>query len=307
MIKRIVPVALLGAVILGAASCQNKGFKKAKGVEYMLYKDAPGKNAEVGDILEMNIVWKVGKNDGKSKDSVIIDTRKMNAGKPISMPLMDPKFIGDMAGGLAMFSAGDSGVIRVSIDSLKKNLKDQPMPPFAKEGDYFIYEVTMVSVKSKNDAEKESKEKAAKQIQADDKSLQDYFAKNNIKAEKTASGVYYTIQSEGTGEKIAKGQSVTMKYTGKLLDGKVFDSNIDTAFHHDKEPFTIQAGTGSVIPGMDEGIMMLKKGSKATLYIPSSLAYGEHSPSPAIPANAILVFEMQVTEVKAGGEMKAMK
>lgn len=292
MIKRILPIALLGAVILGAASCKNNSsFKKSNGVEYMIIKDAPGKNAQVGDVLEMDIVWKVGKNDGKSKDSVIIDTRKMNAGKPISMPLMEPKFVGDMSGGLSMLSAGDSAIIRVSIDSLKKNLKDQPMPPFAKEGDYFIYEVHMVSVKNKADAEKEMQQKSAQQVQTDDKMIQDYFAKNNIKAEKTPSGVYYTVQSEGTGEKIAKGQTASIMYTGKLLDGKTFDSNIG------KDAMKIQVGSGQVIPGMDEGLQMVKKGSKSTLYIPSTLGYGEHAQGP-IPANAILIFEMEVTDVK---------
>ena len=299
MIKRILPIAFLGAVILGTTSCQNgsSAFKNFNGVEYKILKDAPGANAKVGDILEMHIVWKVGKNDGKSKDSVIIDTRKMQNGKPIQMPLMEPKFRGDMATGLTMLSAGDSAIIRVSIDSLKKTLKDQPMPPFVKPGDYFIYEVSMVSVKSKDEADKEQQQKNAQLNQADDKTLQDYFAKNNIKAQKTASGLYYSVAKEGTGAQIAKGQNVTMNYTGKLLDGKVFDSNEDENFHH-KQPFSFPVGMGQVIPGWDEGVLLLKKGSKASLYIISSLAYGEHAPSPMIPANSILVFDVEVTDVQ---------
>lgn len=298
MTQRILTVALSGAVILGAASCQNKGnFKKANGVEYMIVKDEPGKNAQIDDMLELNIVWKVGKYDGKSKDSVLIDTRKMNNGKPIVMPLKDPMFKGDMQAGLAMLSQGDSAIIRVSIDSLKKNLKDQPMPPFAKPGDYFIYEVKVVSVKSKADADKEAKQKSAAQAQTDDKDLQDYFAKNNIKPMKTASGLYYTVEKEGTGAPISKGQTVSMNYTGKLMDGKAFDSNVDPQFHHNDKPFTIQAGTGSVIPGFDEGIMLLKNGSKATLYIPSTIGYGEHGGGP-IPPNANLIFELEIKDVK---------
>jgi len=136
-------------------------------------------------------------------------------------------------------------------------------------------------------------QKTMQLTQADDKTLQDYFAKNNIKAEKTSSGLYYTIQKEGTGEKIARGQSATLKYTGKLLDGTTFDSNVDRT-----DPFTVKAGTGSVIPGFDEGITLLKKGSKATLYIPSAMAYGEHSPAPSMPPNSILIFELEVTDVK---------
>lgn len=294
MIKRILPIALIGAVILGATGCQSgSGFKKANGVEYKIIKDAPGKNVMPGDVMELNIVWKVGKNDGKSKDSVIIDSRKMNGGKPIQMPLTEPKFRGDLVSGLAMLSQGDSAIIRVSFDSLKAALKGQQMPPFAKAGDYFVYEVSMVSVKSKADYENEMKQKTMQLTQADDKTLQDYFAKNNIKAEKTSSGLYYTIQKEGTGDKIAAGQVASLMYTGKLLDGTEFDSN------KGKDALKVKAGAGSVIPGFDEGIMLLKKGTKATLYIPSALAYGEHSPTPSMPPNSILIFELEVSDVKA--------
>ena len=298
MIKRILPIALLGAVILGTTSCKNNAsFKKANGVEYMIVKDAPGNVVKIGDIIEINAVMKVGKNDGKSKDSVIFDTRKMNNGKPITMPLMEPKFRGDMAGGLAMLSAGDSAIIRVSYDSLKLALPNQQMPPFAKPGDYFVYEISVVSAKTKEEAEKEAKSKASEQGVADDKSIQDYLAKNNIKAEKTASGLYYVITKEGTGDKIAPGKSVTAWYTGKLLSGKTFDSNLDSAFHH-KEPFTFKAGAGQVIPGWDEGVQLLKKGSKAMLFVPSPIAYGDRPAGPEVPANSILMFEMEVTDVK---------
>ena len=298
MIKRILPIALLGAVILGSTSCKNNAsFKKANGIEYMIVKDAPGTPAKIGDIIEINAVMKVGKNDGKSKDSVIFDTRKMNNGKPIKMPLAEAKFRGDMAGGLAMLSVGDSAVIRVSFDSLKAALPNQQMPPFAKSGDYFIYEVTMVSAKSKEDAEKEAKGKASEQAKSDDKAIQDYLAKNNIKAEKTASGLYYVIQKEGSGDKIAAGKTVTAWYTGKLLSGKTFDSNQDSTFHH-TDPFTFKAGAGQVIPGWDEGVQLLKKGSKATFFVPSPIAYGDHAAGPDVPANSILMFDMEVSDVK---------
>ncbi len=298
MINRIFTVALAGAVMMGAASCQNKAqYKKIKGVEYMLVKDAPGKNAQVGDIIEVNVVFKVGRMDGKSKDSVIMESSKVNNGKPFEMPLAEPKFNGDMISALTMMSAGDSGIIRVSVDTLKAALKGQPMPPFAKDGDYFIYEIKMVSVKDKATAEKEAQQKSAAQNQLDDKTLQDYFAKNNIKPAKTNSGVYYTIEKEGAGETINVGKDIEIKYTGKLLDGKVFDSNVDPKTGAITHPLPIKVGSHGVIPGMDEGVQVLKKGSKATLYIPSSLGYGAQGGGP-IPANAILIFEVEVMDVK---------
>jgi FKBP-type peptidyl-prolyl cis-trans isomerase FkpA len=135
--------------------------------------------------------------------------------------------------------------------------------------------------------------------------LQDYFAKNNIKAQKTASGLYYTIQKPGSGAQIEKGQTVSMKYTGKTLEGKAFDSNVDTAVgHHGTAPLTFPVGMGQMIPGVDEGVGLLKKGAKATLYLPSPIAYGAQSPSPNIAPNSVLIFEVDITDVKAGGDAK---
>jgi FKBP-type peptidyl-prolyl cis-trans isomerase len=129
--------------------------------------------------------------------------------------------------------------------------------------------------------------------------LQAYFAKNNIKAQKTASGLYYTIQRPGSGPDVAKGQTVSMKYTGKTLAGKAFDSNVDTSIgHHGTTPLTFKVGQGQMIPGVDEGVGLLKKGSKATLYLPSPLAYGTRGAGPDVGPNSILIFDVEITDVK---------
>ncbi len=129
----------------------------------------------------------------------------------------------------------------------------------------------------------------------DEKTLQDYFAKKHIKATKTPLGVYYTISKEGTGNKIIAGETVSLNYTGRLLDGTVFDSNTDPAFRH-TEPLVFEVGKGAVIKGYDKGVQLLKRGSVGTLYIPSGLAYGERG-RPQIPPNSILVFDVEVLDV----------
>ncbi len=302
MKKTVLFLLLAQSSVLFAQSSDNatnnSDFKKANGVEYKIVKDADGRSIQIDDLVELNVVWKVGKNDGVSKDTVVVDTRKTNNGKPVTMTLTAPKFVGDMTAGLSFFSAGDSGVIRVSVDSIKQNLKDVPLPDFAKDGDYFIYEVNIVSVKSKEEAANEQKLLDEGQKKTDDRLLNEYFVKHNIKPLKTASGLYYIIQEKGTGDKIAKGKSVTLKYTGKLLDGTVFDSNEDPAKAESKEPFVVKAGEGMVIEGFDEGLLLLKKGAKATLYIPSGMAYGRQSMGGSVPENAIMIFDIRVTSVK---------
>jgi FKBP-type peptidyl-prolyl cis-trans isomerase len=133
----------------------------------------------------------------------------------------------------------------------------------------------------------------------DDAAIQKYFTDNNITGfvkAPTNSGLYYKITSEnsaGTSPKV--GDNLTMNYTGKLLDGTKFDSNVDSAFNH-VQPFTFMLGRGQVIRGWDEGISYLKKGEKATLFIPSGMGYGERGSPPKIPANAPLIFDVEVVD-----------
>ncbi|HXS36230.1 MAG TPA: FKBP-type peptidyl-prolyl cis-trans isomerase [Flavipsychrobacter sp.] len=281
MIKSILPIAFLSVTLIGISACNNNkdGFKTKDGLEYKIVKDIPGQKAAVGDLVEINIRMKIS---GSKGDSVLLESRKLNNNQPIQMQVMPADFRGDWKAGLTMMAAGDSAIFRVSVDTLKKALNGQPFPPFMKSGEKLVYEVTMVKRQSKDD-----------QKTAEDKTLQDYFTKNNIKAQKTASGLYYSIQTEGTGDVLKKGDSVSINYVGRTLDGHIFDTNTDSSKGHFK-PLVFPIGVGRVIPGMDEGMQLLKKGSKATLYIPSYLAYGPQSPGPGIAPNSILIFDIEV-------------
>jgi FKBP-type peptidyl-prolyl cis-trans isomerase len=134
------------------------------------------------------------------------------------------------------------------------------------------------------------------QAKKDDKILTDYFKKNKIKPLKTASGLYYTIKKKGTGPNAKPRQTVSMNYLGKFLDGNKFDANVDDKFNNIR-PFSFTLGVGQVIKGWDEGVQLLNNGSRATLYIPSDLAYGPSGRGP-IPPSAVLVFEVGVLSIQ---------
>jgi FKBP-type peptidyl-prolyl cis-trans isomerase FkpA len=266
-----------------------KWSKTASGLEYAMVKDVPGNNPKIGDHLEMHIRTYVG-------DSILFESRKLNANKPVPFQVAPSNIKGDLVEGLMMMSPGDSALFKVSVDSLKKS--GAQLLPWMKEGDKVSYEVTLVSMKSPEDMKKEQDAKLGIQMQADEALLAEYFTKNKLKPTKTASGLYYTITKQGEGPVPNAGDNITVNYTGTTVDGKPFDSNVDPAFHH-VQPFSFAVGNGQVIKGWDEGLMLLNKGSKATFYIPSGLAYGERSPSAAIPENSILIFDVEVTEIGA--------
>ncbi len=106
----------------------------------------------------------------------------------------------------------------------------------------------------------------------------------------TPSGLKYMVVKEGTGEKPGPEASVTVHYTGKLLDGTVFDSSVQRG-----EPATFPLQ--GVIAGWTEGLQYMKEGSKYIFYIPTDLAYGEHGAPGVIPPYSDLIFEVELIKV----------
>jgi len=107
----------------------------------------------------------------------------------------------------------------------------------------------------------------------------------------TASGLQYEVIKKADGAQPKPTDVVTVHYEGKLTDGSVFDSSVERGS-------PIDLPVSGVIPGWVEGLQLMHVGEKYKLYIPSELAYGAQSPSPAIPANSVLVFELELLAIK---------
>ena len=106
----------------------------------------------------------------------------------------------------------------------------------------------------------------------------------------TESGLQYKVLEEGTGETPEAGDQVRVHYTGKTIDGEVFDSSVERG-----EPAVF--GVGQVIPGWTEALKMMKVGGKWELYIPSDLAYGERGAGQQIGPNSALIFEVELLDI----------
>ncbi len=104
----------------------------------------------------------------------------------------------------------------------------------------------------------------------------------------TPSGLKYVVVEEGAGDSPQKGAMVSVHYTGKLLDGRKFDSSYDR-----KQPIEFPVGSGQVIKGWDEALLGMKKGEKRVLIIPPNLGYGPSGRGP-IPPNATMVFDVEL-------------
>ena len=107
----------------------------------------------------------------------------------------------------------------------------------------------------------------------------------------TATGLQYEIVKEGDGPMPTAQDSVTVHYTGKLIDGTVFDSSVERG-----APATF--GVSQVIPGWVEALQMMKAGSKWRLFIPSQLAYGPNGAGPVIGPDSTLIFDVELIKVE---------
>ena len=107
----------------------------------------------------------------------------------------------------------------------------------------------------------------------------------------TDSGLQYEVVKKGEGKSPKAEDTVSVHYHGTLPDGTVFDSSVDRG-----TPASF--ALNRVIPGWTEGVQLMKEGAKYRFYVPANLAYGERSPSPKIGPNQVLIFDVELLEVK---------
>ena len=122
-----------------------------------------------------------------------------------------------------------------------------------------------------------------------EKFLKENATKEGVKT--TASGLQYKITKEGTGSTPKASNTVVVHYKGTTIDGKEFDSS-----YKRNEP--TEFPLGAVIPGWTEGLQLVKEGGKATLYIPSKLAYGSRGAGGVIGPDETLIFEVELIKIK---------
>ena len=191
--------------------------------------------------------------------------------------------------------------------------------PAGNKGKYLLYTIKVEKVIPKekltdslfrNKIDAFLKEESSKAKNTEDAKLKAYINTKNLKTITSPSGLHYVITKEGAGAKAGVGDTVRVNYTGMFLSGKVFDTSLPEVakkagtFNSMRpyEPLKVSVGTHALVPGFDEGLLLFPQGTKATLIMPSKLAYGEQGNS-GIPPYTPLVFEIEIINIipkKAG-------
>lgn len=227
----------------------------ASGLQYAIIKKGDGKKPVAGDKVSVHYTGKL------TNDTVFDSSFKRN--QPFSFKLGAGQVIKGWDEGIALLHVGDKAILKIpSVLGYGERGAGPMIPPNSD----LIFEVELLAITE-----------APKPY--------DVKGKDTIT---TPEGMKYILVKENkTGAKATNGDKVKVHYTGYLLDGKMFDSSVDRG-----TPFEFPLGKGRVIRGWDLAFSVLRKGEKARLILPASLAYGDRGIGP-IPANSTLIFDVE--------------
>ena len=311
MTKKNISVILVFSILLIFFGCgKYKGFKKtSNGLYYKFIKKSQSSDKpKEGDIAYCQMKYMT------MKDSVLFSSIKV--GQPVAIPVVKAMYRGDVNEAFEnLMHIGDSAVFILSADSfytknVEVNLRDLPSP--LKHGDKIKICIRIDSVMTKAQIEKDQQmlsEKKKIKIDelriAEKQDLADFLKREKIKVKPLESGIHFIELKKGNGALVKKGNKVKMNYTGFYVDGRCFDTSIESIadkynIRNPKtlyKPLELTFGETQFIPGFTEAISLMSKGAKAKVVIPSVQGYGEEGYGP-IPPCKTLVFEMEILDVE---------
>lgn len=280
-------ILLLSSAAL-VTSCHKVGYKKTPGgMPYQLFKGS-GKKINVGNIIKYNVQYKI------NGESVFTTYDKM----PDYAPVRPESQTYDIAEIWTKLNVGDSVITTQMIDTFIKRAPGS-IPSKYKNGDRLVSYYKIIAVFNSDSAVSVDQNMERNNfIARETAELEKYAAGKKIQTVRSPGGVLLQITNPGTGNLIDSGKYVSVDYTGVTLDGRKFDSNVDTAFHH-VQPLSFSVGDPNMIVGFTEALKMLRLGATAKIFIPAMLAYGPQPPQGSIlkPFDA-LIFDLTVTAVR---------
>jgi FKBP-type peptidyl-prolyl cis-trans isomerase FkpA len=268
-----------------------------KGALYQVFTHNTGDKIKLNDVITFQFIQKT------EKDSVLFSTYAVN--HPVQAQIQPSQNVGDLMEVFPLLTVKDSAMVKIPTDSIFKGHEDQ-RPAFFPKGSNLVFILKIEKVQSLNDAIAERNAELEKIKAAEITDENKYIADHKLVVKTTPTGLKYIITKPSLKLKPQKGDTVLVNYAGRTLDDKVFDSSIEAVAKsaglqqpgRTYEPIQVVLGTGGVIPGWDEGLLLLNEGSKATFIIPSSLAYGEHGQGNDIKPFSTLVFDVELVKVK---------
>ena len=294
---------LLIVLTLAGFACSTNTKETPKGYKYAVVKEGNGELASAGQFMLLNMIFRDG------SDSVWNDSRDSEIPMiyPVTQPSAESEGIDEI---LPLLKKGDSVVFSIPAKVLFEKTWKQPIPEEVDAESNFTFNIGVYDILTETQLRALEQDfftkRTSVQLEKDLAQIDAALTASNVEAQRTTSGLRYTILKEGEGANAAPGNEVFIHYAGYLLDGTLFDTSMESVARENNaltpgrtyEPLSLSAGSGQVIPGWEEAILLMNKGSKMRVWIPSTLAYGPQSRSALITANSILVFDMEMVDIK---------
>lgn len=295
-IKTILVSSLLFSVALMLYSCNKgpyPGFKLVGDIVYMKYHlkgEEGGKTPELNDIVTVSMEYRL-------EDTVLFSSKEMP--EALSFPLVDPTFKGDIYDGLKFMVVGDSVTVAFPVDSFYvKMVGMQELPEFVKPGDPMYFDIKLLKIQSQEEVQAENNARLLQMKEEENLLLQDYLKTNNITIEPTESGLYYIEKNKGNGRLPAPGDMLQVHFTVGLIDGMQLFSS------YSQQPIDVEFGKPFDTKGFDEALGYMRKGSKATIIVHSSLAFDSVGRAQMIPPYTSLVYELELMGIRSLAEVQ---
>ena len=285
---RILSFIFLALVLLTACKQEKE---LPSGYKYVMHTKSSGKGVKLGDFAYCRIQL-------RNADSVVISQTDIIP-IPDSATFAQPMPQKHLYEAILRMKEKDSVTIFIPLDTVPEA---QKMDGF-KNAKIMYFDITLKQViagKEVNDFQAELEKKATVRDEANaksefarakaflEKTIKDYKAGNLKDIKTTASGLKYVIHEPGSGAAFKNDQFVFLDYCGALTDGTIFDNSFDKP-----KDFSFILGRQPLIEGWNEGLKLIKKGMKASFFIPSQLGYGPTGNPPTIPGDAELVFYIE--------------
>lgn len=286
---RMATMIVAGAAMLAACgSGDMKGYKQTENGLYYRFEqqDKNAQQVQEGDVLVGEMTIRL--------DTTVLRT---NVGRTERLMPAIPTYDGVLHEGILMMHLGDKATFAIEADSMAKFMQPNQMPPMYEKGKgmKFYYEINLQDIVTKDEfaAEQANYEAEMEKARTEEPELiANYVKENNIKAQPNANGLYVIVKKQGKGTKVAVGRQVAIHYTGRLIDGTVFDSSVGN------EPLSYVVGQMGLIRGWEEGVMGQPEGTQLQLIIPSAMGYGPQGAGQMIPPYSTLIFDLDIVSVK---------
>jgi FKBP-type peptidyl-prolyl cis-trans isomerase FkpA len=294
--KKIFATILFFAVVVLQAEAQDGFVRTPKGDLVKKVTNSTGDKIKLDDVITFDITQKT------EKDSVLGSTYTM--GHPVQVKIQPSQNAADLMEVFPLLAAQDSACVKVPTDSLFAGHENE-RPAFLPKGSFLIYLLKIHRVQSLNDAIAERNKALDSMRVAESTATAKYIADHKLVVTTTPSGLKYFITQPSLKHKPLAGDTVLVNYTGRTLDGQVFDSSIEAIAQkaglnqpgRKYEPLPVVLGAGQVIKGWEEGLLLIGQGAKAEFIIPSSLGYGAEGGG-AIGPFSTLVFDIELVAIK---------